>query len=71
MGTQKAETANKNMRRRIVCIKKYGPSGRNNRRSLCEKKPKGCRFGDRYDRGIASNTLCLEAKKFAYNGSSW
>ena len=70
MTMQEVETANKRMRRRSVRTIRFGPSGCNNRRSQCENNPKGYRFGDRYDRGIANNTLCLETKKFVYNGSS-
>ena len=70
MTMQKAETANKRMRRRGVRTIRFGPSGRNNRRSLCENNPTGYRFGDRYDRGKATNALCLETEKSVYSGSS-
>ena len=37
-------TANGNMCRKTVCIERFGSSGCNNRRSLCENNPKGCRL---------------------------
>ena len=70
MTMQEVETANKRMRRRSVRTIRFGPSECNNRRSQCENNPKGCRFGDRHDRGTATNALCLETEKFVYSGSS-
>ena len=59
------------MCRRTVFIEKYRPPGRNNRRSLCENNPKGCRFGRRYDRGTAANALfALNQRNLSITGES-
>ena len=74
VGRRKPPTANSC--RKTACIKRYNPSGRNNRRPFIGqpvygKNPVGYRFGRRYDTGMPPNASCLEPEKSGYNGRSW
>lgn len=69
MVRNETETVKKNAWRRTACFKKYSPSRCSNRRPQCGNNHKGCRLGNRHDRG--NPTSCLEPEKSGYNGSGW